>query len=142
MNKKSKVLGMNSTTARSRLVKMILFKLLQDHNLDNCFRCKEKIVDIKDLSIEHKIPWLNSENPIELFFDLDNISFSHLSCNYAEMHDRFKIKKIPGMIWCWRCQQYKQENKFPNCAKTDNSKSCTNCGAELRAEYRNRTGKR
>lgn len=34
-----------------------------------------------NLSIEHKIPWLNSENPQGLFFDLQNIAFSHLSCN-------------------------------------------------------------
>lgn len=33
-------------------------------------------------SIEHKIPWLDSEDPTGLFFNLDNISFSHKSCNY------------------------------------------------------------
>ncbi len=32
-------------------------------------------------SIEHKDPWLDCENPSEKFFDLANISFSHLSCN-------------------------------------------------------------
>lgn len=32
-------------------------------------------------SIEHKVPWLHSENPLELYFSLDNISFSHYLCN-------------------------------------------------------------
>ena len=36
------------------------------------------------LSIEHKIPWLDSDNPKELFFNLEkNIAFSHLSCNIS-----------------------------------------------------------
>jgi len=32
-------------------------------------------------SIEHKIPWLDSSDPVGLYFDLNNISFSHHSCN-------------------------------------------------------------
>ncbi|MBP7540882.1 MAG: hypothetical protein KA802_13235 [Saprospiraceae bacterium] len=35
-------------------------------------------------SIEHKVSWLNSNNPVELYFDLNNISFSHLSCNISD----------------------------------------------------------
>lgn len=80
-NKKSAVLGEHHSTARARLVKMILFKLLVDNNLNNCFRCNQKIDAIKDLSIEHKKAWLNSGNPKELFFDVNNVAFSHLDCN-------------------------------------------------------------
>lgn len=36
-----------------------------------------------ELSIEHKTPWLDSEDPKALFFDLNNIAFSHLSCNVS-----------------------------------------------------------
>ncbi len=32
-------------------------------------------------SIEHIVPWLDSDDPKGLFFDLNNIAFSHLSCN-------------------------------------------------------------
>jgi len=42
-------------------------------------------------SIEHVIPWLDSEDPVKLFFDLDNISFSHLKCN---VEDARKVNKI------------------------------------------------
>ena len=38
-------------------------------------------MDRETFSIEHKTPWLDSGDPIGLYFDLDNISFSHLSCN-------------------------------------------------------------
>lgn len=43
----------------------------------------KKINTVDELSIEHKEPWENSDNPKELFFNLDNISFSHLKCNIS-----------------------------------------------------------
>ena len=74
-------LGMPWSTANNKLKKMILFKLLKESGLNWCFQCNEKIEKIEDLSIEHKIPWLYSDNPKELFFDLNNIAFSHINCN-------------------------------------------------------------
>lgn len=44
-------------------------------------------------SIEHLVPWLDSNNPIELYFDLDNISFSHLSCNIKAARRPEKLPK-------------------------------------------------
>jgi hypothetical protein len=79
--KKSKQLGMPIGTASNRLRKLIMFDLLKRLNLNVCFQCEEEIKDVENLSIEHKIPWLGSENPTNLFFDLSNIAFSHLSCN-------------------------------------------------------------
>lgn len=35
-------------------------------------------------SLEHIEPWLDSEDPVGLFFNQDNISFSHLSCNISD----------------------------------------------------------
>jgi hypothetical protein len=79
--KKSIKLGMSSGKAIQILRKMILFDLIKKLNLDICYRCGTNITQIEDLSIEHKIAWLNSEYPKELFFDLTNIAFSHLHCN-------------------------------------------------------------
>ena len=79
--KKMEQLGMNPATAANQLRKKILFSLLKEAGLDNCYHCGEKIEFIMELSIEHKIPWLDSDNPGKLYFDLDNIAFSHLSCN-------------------------------------------------------------
>jgi hypothetical protein len=74
-------LGMRRSTASARLQRMILFSLVKELNKNVCYRCGKIIDNINDFSIEHKIDWLDSENPLELFFDLNNISFSHAVCN-------------------------------------------------------------
>lgn len=79
--KKQKQLGMPSGTASHRLYKIVLLNLIQRLKLNICFRCGKKIITVEDLSVDHKISWLDSKNPVKLFFDLDNIAFSHLSCN-------------------------------------------------------------
>lgn len=73
-------LGMNHSTASNRLVKDILYSLIVETGKDICYQCNEKIKR-ENLSIEHKVPWLDSENPPEMYFDLSNIAFSHLKCN-------------------------------------------------------------
>lgn len=89
--RKAAALGMPIGTASNRLRKSILFQLVQKLELDFCFHCKQQIILIEDFSIEHKEPWQLSENPIGLFFDLNNIGFSHLSCNAAKAA---KLNKI------------------------------------------------
>ena len=79
--KKADQLGMPFGTATNRLKKSLLFALVQELNWDNCYRCGDKILEVKDLSVEHKNPWLDSDDPIGLFFDLSNVTFSHLKCN-------------------------------------------------------------
>lgn len=80
-NKKNEQLGMNYSTASNRLVKDILFKYIKDTK-EVCFQCKGDL-ERDTFSIEHKKPWLDSEDPLHNFFDLNNIAFSHLSCNVA-----------------------------------------------------------
>lgn len=78
---KSKQLGMSIGTAKARLSRIILFELLKESGKNICFRCKNTIETIEELTIEHITPWMHSENPIKLYFHLDNISFSHSKCN-------------------------------------------------------------
>ena len=87
--KKTKQLGMHYSTAQHRLRKRILFMLIQRLKLDNCFQCKNLIVEIDDLSIDHKKPWLDEDT--RLFWDMGNIAFSHRSCNSSAA--RFTTKK-------------------------------------------------
>lgn len=77
---KAEQLGMNPSTASHKLVKDILFQLVQETGKDWCFQCGAKI-ERNNFSIEHKVPWLHSDDPKALFFDLDNIAFSHKECN-------------------------------------------------------------
>ncbi len=82
--KKSRMLGMPHGTAANRLRKNILFALLTSRSGGvQCFQCRKVISSVEDLSIEHKEPWMQADDPVESFFDLNNIAFSHLSCNVA-----------------------------------------------------------
>lgn len=80
--KKADQLGMPIGTASNRLVKDILFSLIVETGKNCCFHCSMPMTR-EDFSIEHKTPWLDSEDPKQMFFDLNNISFSHHSCNVS-----------------------------------------------------------
>jgi hypothetical protein len=79
--KKLEQLGMPIGTATGILRKNIMFSMMAALDLNKCFQCGNIIEQVEDMSIEHKEPWLDSENPKSKFFDLSNIAFSHLSCN-------------------------------------------------------------
>ena len=84
--KKAKQLGMNPSTASHRLTKDILFMFVENSRY-KCFHCGGSM-SRDTFSIEHIVPWLDSENPIDLYFDLENISFSHLKCNVKNSRQR------------------------------------------------------
>lgn len=97
--KKYDKLGMPFGTANGRLKKNIMFDLVCKLRLNLCFHCKIEIVHVDQFSVEHKTAWLNSDTPIELFFDLNNIAFSHLYCNV-------EAARLPSMY-----EDTKDENK-------------------------------
>ena len=88
-HKKSQQLGMNPSTAQHRLSKDILWSLIQKTEQCSCYRCGKQMTR-DNFSIEHKIPWLDSEDPVGLFFDLENIAFSHLKCNVGDARKPWK----------------------------------------------------
>ncbi len=79
--KKDEQLEMPHGTAQHRLRKSLLFKYITICGESSCFRCDEVISNIDNFSIDHKTAWLDSEDPIGLFFSLDNVAFSHIDCN-------------------------------------------------------------
>jgi hypothetical protein len=94
---KAEQLGMPIGTASNILRKSIMFDLLKRHGENVCFQCGEEIESVDNLSIEHKTPWLYSENPKELFFSLDNIAFSHIKCNIsAHRYTQERAKLVHG----------------------------------------------
>lgn len=96
--KKSLQLGMPVGTASAKLRKSILFSLLKEAGKNVCFQCEKTIDSEEELSVEHKVPWLDSSNPKELFFSLDNIAFSHLRCNVGAARHPQNVKQIQQEI--------------------------------------------
>jgi hypothetical protein len=80
-DRKSNQLGEPLGTANAKLRKLILFWLVTESGKNYCIRCNGLIASVDDLSIDHKEPWLHSEAPRKLFYDLSNIGFSHYHCN-------------------------------------------------------------
>ena len=108
---RSEFLGMPHGTAANRLRKQILFDCIQKLNLDSCFACGEKILSADELSIEHKKPWEGIS--VDLYWDLDNIAFSHLKCNRPHRQGHGLRKVGPqGTAWCIDCQRFRREDDF------------------------------
>lgn len=105
---KEKILGMNAGTANTRLVRMILFHILGKNGLDICYICNKKIKEYKNFTIEHKISW-ESKKDKDLYWDMDNISFSHKKCNIS-----YRDYLVPpkGKNWCKYCRKFKPVNHF------------------------------
>ena len=111
-------------TACGRLRKQILFKLLKDSGKNVCLRCEKEIETVDELSMDHIKPWLDVSS--NLFWDLDNIGFSHTKCNYAASRHGTqavksgykraskKLRKIGpgGTSWCCRCQKFLLTKNF------------------------------
>ncbi|QFP93877.1 hypothetical protein [Pectobacterium phage Wc4-1] len=89
--KKQSQLGMHPSTASAHLIKDILFKFVCDSGKNKCHHCGEPMMR-DTFSVEHKTPWLDSDNPIELYFNLNNIGFSHLSCNIKASRNGRKVQ--------------------------------------------------
>lgn len=148
--RKSSKLGMPFGTASGKLRKQILFHLVTKYKENLCYRCSTQIETVDELSIEHKTGWENSDNPIDSFFDLDNIAFSHLNCNvsaprnYSEQginniinsnKEARKSKKM-GYAWCSLGQHEVvissfSKNKYNHNGLEHNCKEC-------RASYRSK----
>lgn len=112
---KNDFLGMPYGTAMGRLRKKVMLHLLQQLGKDKCFRCGKKIESAKDLSIDHIESWLNKD--VDLFWDLNNISFSHLRCNSAA-HKMIggvpRMERPKGKAWCHVCKKFIDEKLVPN----------------------------
>jgi hypothetical protein len=99
--KKTALLGIPHGTAQHRLRKNILFHTLKKFGENKCFKCEKDIESSDDLSIEHKKAWQSGGSPA-LFWDMENIAFSHLKCNRPEVQagGRKPFTRPEGMNWC------------------------------------------
>ncbi len=77
-------LGMAPSTARDKLMRKIIFRHIEKEGTV-CYRCGEPL-ELDTFSIEHIKPWRNEEDAIDIYFDLDNVTYSHKKCN--SLHTR------------------------------------------------------
>lgn len=110
-NKKHSQLGMNPSTAQGRLVKDILWNLILKTNQHLCCKCNKEM-SRETFSIEHLTPWLDSDDPVKLFFDLENISFSHLSCNVSD------ARKMQPTSLCGQIAKYSRGCRCALCKES------------------------
>ena len=111
--KKSEQLGMPFGTACNRLRLKLMYSLAHQAGMGNCFVCEEPIETPDDLSIEHKKPWLD-KNP-DLFWDLDNVAFSHRRCNRPHWRmppsaDHGQPARYRRGCRCEECRSWKRED--------------------------------
>lgn len=94
-HEKERQLGLHPATAANRLKVDLLhsFAVQLGHK---CYRCGG-VLDRETFSVEHKVPWLHTDNPTEMFFDLGNIAFSHLSCNVGNKRINKKYETYEEM---------------------------------------------
>lgn len=128
-NRKAALLGMPIGTASGRLRKSIMFVMVQRLGLDTCFRCGQRIVSVEELSIEHKVPWMvdDPQEAQRLFYDLNNIAFSHSSCNSTAADrstGRTSLRKEgpEGTCWCPDCDEFRPSEEFGSHKGTWNEK--------------------
>jgi hypothetical protein len=110
--KKNEQLGMPIGTAQNRLVKLLILHMARALHKDNCFRCGKRIESVHELSIDHKKPWLDVS--VTLYWDMDNVVFSHRSCNSKASRKTWsRVLKAPeGKAWCRGHQKYLPKSKF------------------------------
>jgi hypothetical protein len=109
--RKQEQLGMPLGTASARLRRLILFRLVQRLGEDVCYRCGRAIETVAELSIEHKKPWFNVDP--SLFWDPDNLAFSHLSCSAGSRRRGVeRLRGKDGTEWCSGCKRFLSVGNF------------------------------
>jgi len=96
VDKKFEQLGCNLGSAAIKLRKLVLFDLIVKFGLNKCYRCGKVIDAVDDFTLDHKIDWLDSANPEELFFDVSNVAFSHALCNTLARRTPNKVRGKVG----------------------------------------------
>lgn len=145
--RKSDFLGMSYGKANQILRKRILFRLVQETGKDVCYRCGTRIDNIEDLSIEHKRDWLHVSS--DLFWDLDNIAFSHIHrCNRPRKQllgihligkpNVRRLKVTNGYAWCSTCKQEKLISEFSVNNSKKYRKLQNDCKSCRKSRYRAR----
>lgn len=126
--------GMPFGTACNKLRKLLLYTYVKKAGDNVCYVCKNYIETVDEFSIEHKTPWEGISD--DLFWDLENIAFSHLKCNRP--HRRRISQRITpeGMHWCGGCQDFLSASEFWKGEKGKLKNMCKMCHTASVQKYR------
>ncbi len=105
-------LGMTYGKAYNRLLKDVLWMLIVEADRYKCCRCGQYMTR-EDFTIEHIEPWLHAEDPVKLFFSLENIGFSHHKCNMDARRNPTEIKPLE----CGTSKKYERGCRCDECKK-------------------------
>lgn len=101
-------------TASGRLKKAIMLSLIRHLGMDDCHRCGKAIASPEELSIDHIVDWLGVD--VALFWDVDNIAFSHRSCNRpsGQVRGGAGRRRVgpADTAWCGRCKTFLPRGNF------------------------------
>lgn len=125
---KSDLLGEPFGTAQNKLRKKLLFHLAGKANMLQCYRCAEQIETVAGFSVEHTKSWQYSANPVETFYDVEEIAFSHLICNVSASKDSSYSQK---QITCSKGHVYSTVHKNGKLVNR-----CKECHAQHQRNYR------
>jgi len=133
--RRAEFLGIPPGTAFARLKKQILFSLLKKYKENFCFRCQNEITNVSELTIDHKEPWEGID--VELFWDLDNISFSHSRCNRPHRKrgggSKKKLFPLEGTAWCASHKTFLPRSAFDKGGRADGLRDyCKECRSSRR----------
>jgi hypothetical protein len=134
-------LGMSYGKASHRLRRILMFDMMCRLKENICYSCNQEITNIDDWSIEHKESWLDKST--ELFWNLDNIAYSHKWCNtpskYPGGNGGRRIGP-EGTAWCSKCQAFLPIEQFRKKARRWNGVNtyCRICASLLQSISRSK----
>lgn len=105
---------MTISSAVGKLRKSLLFHFVSKLGLNNCYRCGLIIESVDDFTMDHKINWLGEEKAKDLFFDVENIKFSHFACNAGATRIKGKhpsVYSYKNGCRCFECTKLHSEAK-------------------------------
>lgn len=134
-------LGMSHGAAATRLRKLVLFRQLEKHQENVCVKCSGRILTADDLSLEHIKPWEGRD--ASLFWDLENVAFSHVVCNLPHVRHGGTFRRIQapdGMAWCYEHKAFLPIEKFNKKPDRWNGLrfACSDCEIAYKERMRNK----
>ena len=108
--KYEKQLGMTLGKARNVLYAKMLLHYAKESGNDFCSKCNQPIDLPSEVSLDHIIPWRNSEQATELYFDINNVSLAHKKCNKVDRPGRISLPE--GMSYCSKHKEFHPIEEF------------------------------